>query len=125
MRRSPGYDLDNKRYSDFGKSPVRSGLVNDWRREDRFSNGSKSEDRRSSDGESRSEVRSPDSQRDSDISSPPMVRPVRDILGDNVVPLRISEPPKNDRSRVTDGPILTKVMPSLNSAHFIALKRHV
>uniref|UniRef100_A0A7C9APJ3 Arf-GAP domain-containing protein n=1 Tax=Opuntia streptacantha TaxID=393608 RepID=A0A7C9APJ3_OPUST len=115
VRRSPGYDLDNKRYSDFGKSPVRSGLVNDWRREDRFSNGSKSEDRRSSDGESRSEVRSPDSQRDSDISSPPMVRPVRDILGDNVVPLRISEPPKNDRSRVTDGPILTKRTASSSS----------
>lgn len=113
--RSPGYDQDNKRYSDFGRSPVRSGLVNDWRREDRFSNGKKSEDCRSSDGESRSEVRSPDSQRDSDISSPPMVRPVRDILGNNVVPLRISEPPKNNSSWIADAPTLTKRTASSSS----------
>ncbi|KAL2929320.1 putative ADP-ribosylation factor GTPase-activating protein AGD14 [Bienertia sinuspersici] len=105
-RRSPGYDQDNHRHSDYGRSPVRSGntgIVSNWRREDRFTNGRKSDDRRSSDGESRPEIRSPDSQKDSSVSSLPTVRPVGEILGENVVPLRISEPPKANSVRVADG----------------------
>ncbi|KAL9242379.1 hypothetical protein vseg_016386 [Gypsophila vaccaria] len=98
VRSSPGYNQDNQRHSDYGRSPIRTGIVSDWRREDRFSNGRKPDDCRSSDGELKSEIRSPDSQTDSSISSP-VARPVRDILGENVVPLRISEPPKASSSR--------------------------
>ncbi|KAJ8442386.1 hypothetical protein Cgig2_018642 [Carnegiea gigantea] len=118
VRRSPGYDQDSQRHSDHGRSPVHSGVVNDWRREDRFSNARKSEDRRSSDGESKPEIRSPDNQKDSNVSSPPVVRPVRDILGENVVPLRIGEPPKASSSRAVDGSTFTQVSEaplSLNS----------
>nr|GEW24057.1 probable ADP-ribosylation factor GTPase-activating protein AGD14 isoform X2 [Tanacetum cinerariifolium] len=76
-RRSPGYDQD------FKKSPARTDVVNDWRREDRFGNG-----RRSDDGGSKVEGRSPDRQSNPDMSIPPIVRLVREILGDSVSPLR-------------------------------------
>ncbi|KAL0345305.1 UNVERIFIED_CONTAM: putative ADP-ribosylation factor GTPase-activating protein AGD14 [Sesamum radiatum] len=97
--RSPGYDRQNSEYK---RSPAHGEVVNDWRREDRFGNGRRSEDR-SSDGGSKVEGKSPDSQRDSDISSPPIVRPVRDILGENVSPLRVIEPPKATGGKLADG----------------------
>lgn len=82
--RSPGYDQ---------RSPARAEVINDWRREDRFGNG------RTSDGGSKFESMSPDRQSDLDTSSPPMVRPVREILGDSVSPLRVIEPPKTNGGR--------------------------
>ncbi|XP_057768108.1 probable ADP-ribosylation factor GTPase-activating protein AGD14 [Salvia miltiorrhiza] len=94
--RSPSYDQDNRQSGDFKKSPAKE-VVNDWRREDRFGNG-----RRSDEG-SKLEIRSPDHRKDSDISSPPVVRPVRDILGDNVSPLRVIEPPKATGGKPIDG----------------------
>ncbi|GFP84504.1 probable ADP-ribosylation factor GTPase-activating protein agd14 [Phtheirospermum japonicum] len=100
--KSPAYDQDNRQSSNHKISPARAEVVNDWRREDRFGNGRKSDDR-SSDGGSKREVRSPDSQRDSDMSSPPIVRPVRDILGDTVSSLRVIEPPKATGGRSADG----------------------
>ncbi|KZV27458.1 hypothetical protein F511_02567 [Dorcoceras hygrometricum] len=90
--RSPGYDQDNKQTGDYRRSPLRAEVVNDWRREDRFGNGRRSDDG-NSDGSSKLGDRSPDNQRDSEMSSPPVVRPVRDILGENVTPLRVIEPP--------------------------------
>ncbi|KAL9224032.1 hypothetical protein vseg_000107 [Gypsophila vaccaria] len=115
VRGSPGYVDDNRRHSDYGRSPVRSGIVSDWRREDRFSNGRRSDDRRSTDGELKPEIRSPDNQSDSSIASPPIVRPVRDILGENVVPLRISEPPKANSGRVAEGTVITQRTASSSS----------
>ncbi|GMI97709.1 NSP (nuclear shuttle protein)-interacting GTPase [Hibiscus trionum] len=103
-RRSPGYDQESRQYSDYRKSPARHEIVNDWRREDRFGNGRKPEDRRVSDGDLKLEGRSPERPRDLESSSPPVARPVREILGENVVPLRISEPPKANGSRTIDGP---------------------
>ncbi|KAL3623999.1 hypothetical protein CASFOL_032815 [Castilleja foliolosa] len=100
--KSPAYSQDKRQSSDYKSSPARPEVVNDWRREDRFGNGRRS-DGRSFDGGSNREVRSPDSQRDSDMSSPPIVRPVRDILGDNVSPLRVIEPPKATGGRSADG----------------------
>lgn len=97
-RRSPGYDQD------FRKSPARTDIVNDWRREDRFGNGRRSDDG----GSSKVGGRSPDSQRDPDMSSPPVVRPVRDILGESVSPLRVIEPPRANGSRPTDGSLQTQ-----------------
>ncbi|KAJ9688491.1 hypothetical protein PVL29_014249 [Vitis rotundifolia] len=96
-RRSPGSDLENRQHGDYRRSPVRPEIVNDWRREDRFGNG------RKSDRDTNLEGRSPDHQKDLDASSPPMVRPVREILGDNVSPLRVIEPPKANGGRVADG----------------------
>ncbi|XP_042065751.1 probable ADP-ribosylation factor GTPase-activating protein AGD14 [Salvia splendens] len=94
--RSPSYNQDNQRSGDFRKSPTRE-VVNDWRREDRFGNGRMSEEG------SKLEIRSPDHQKDSDISCPPVVRPVRDILGDNVSPLRVIEPLKATGGKSNDG----------------------
>ncbi|KAL0427077.1 UNVERIFIED_CONTAM: putative ADP-ribosylation factor GTPase-activating protein AGD14 [Sesamum latifolium] len=100
--RSPPYEDTFERHHSDRRSPV-----NDWRREDRFGNGRRSEDR-GSDGGSKVEGKSPDSQRDSDISSPPIVRPVRDILGENVSPLRVIEPPKATGGKLADGSAQTQ-----------------
>ncbi|KAI3754264.1 hypothetical protein L1987_54044 [Smallanthus sonchifolius] len=108
-RHSPGYDPD------FRKSPARPDIVNDWRREDRFGNGKKSDDGKISDGGFKVEGRSPDRQSDTDISSPPIVRPVRDILGENVSPLRVIEPPKANGSRAADGSFQTQRTTSSSS----------
>ncbi|XP_031379441.1 probable ADP-ribosylation factor GTPase-activating protein AGD14 isoform X2 [Punica granatum] len=96
--RSPAYDQESRQYNDYKKSPGRPEVINDWRREDRFGNGRKFDDRRISDGESRVGG-SPERPKDLDTSSPPVVRPVREILGENVVPLRIAEPPKANGTR--------------------------
>ncbi|XP_008458192.2 probable ADP-ribosylation factor GTPase-activating protein AGD14 [Cucumis melo] len=105
-RRSPGSDHENRQFGDFRKSPARSEVVNDWRREDRFGNGKRVEDGRLSDGDSKIGGRSPDRPNDLDVSSPPMVRPVRDILGENVSPLRVIEPPKSSgTTKVADGSV--------------------
>lgn len=102
-RRSPGSDLENRPFSDYRKSPARPEIVNDWRREDRFGNG------RKSDRDPSLEGRSPDHPKDVEASSPPIVRPVREILGDNVSPLRVIEPPKANGGRITDGFAPTQV----------------
>ncbi|XP_038698552.1 probable ADP-ribosylation factor GTPase-activating protein AGD14 isoform X2 [Tripterygium wilfordii] len=100
-RRSPGYE-ESRQYNDYRRSPARPEVVNDWRREDRFGNGRKLEDYRTSDGDPKLGGRSPERPRDFETSSPPVVRPVREILGENVVPLRISEPPKPNLGKAAD-----------------------
>lgn len=107
-RRSPGYDQESRQYGDYRRSPVRQEVVNDWRRDDRFGNGRRYEDRRISDGDPKQESRSPEPPKDVDSSSPPMVRPVREILGENAIPLRIIEPPKPS-GRAVDSSAQTQV----------------
>lgn len=103
--RSPGYDQ---------RSPAHAEVINDWRREDRFGNGRRSDDGRTSDA--KFESMSPDRQSDLDTSSPPMVRPVREILGDSVSPLRVIEPPKTNGGRsAADGSIQTQRTASSSS----------
>ncbi|KAL3839861.1 hypothetical protein ACJIZ3_024452 [Penstemon smallii] len=107
--RSPGYDQEISQNGDYKRSEV----VNDWRREDRFGNGRRSEGGSSDGGGSKVEGRSPD--RDSDMSSPPMVRPVREILGDSVSPLRVIEPPKATRVKSMDSSTHTQRTASSSS----------
>ncbi|KAK3041639.1 hypothetical protein RJ639_001449 [Escallonia herrerae] len=107
-RRSPGYDQESRQYTDYRRSPARTEIVNDWRRDDRFGNGRRSDDSKTSDGGSKLEGKSPDHQRDLNMSSPPLVRPVREILGENVSPLRIIEPPKGFGGRSADGSVRTQ-----------------
>lgn len=84
--------------------------MNDWRREDRFGNGKRVEDGRLSDGDSKTGGRSPEQPNDLDASSPPMIRPVRDILGENISPLRVIEPPKGSGSiKVADSSVHKQV----------------
>ncbi|XP_043703700.1 probable ADP-ribosylation factor GTPase-activating protein AGD14 isoform X2 [Telopea speciosissima] len=101
-RRSPGYDQQSQRHGNYRRTPARFEVVDDRFRDDRFPNGKRSEDHRSSDGESRLEGKSPNRQKDLDVSSPPMVRPVRDILGEDVPPLRVGEPLKENGKNVVD-----------------------
>ncbi|CAJ2676188.1 unnamed protein product [Trifolium pratense] len=113
--RSPGYDQE-RNYADHKRSPGRPTIINDWRREDRFGGGQKFEDRRISDGGNKMESQSPERAKDLDSSSPPpVVRPVREILGENVVPLRISEPPKANSGQAANGPALTQRTASSSS----------
>ncbi|KAI9119413.1 hypothetical protein K1719_010088 [Acacia pycnantha] len=63
----------------------------------------------------RLEGQSPERAKDFDSSSSPVIRPVRDILGENVVPLRISEPPKTNSGKPADGSALTQRTASSSS----------
>nr|KYP49304.1 putative ADP-ribosylation factor GTPase-activating protein AGD14 [Cajanus cajan] len=103
--RSPGYDQESRQYGDYRRSPGRPPIINDWRREDR----------RISDGDYKVESQSPERAKDVGSSSPPVVRPVREILGENVVPLRISEPPKSNSGRPADSSALTQRTASSSS----------
>ncbi|XP_043698661.1 flocculation protein FLO11-like isoform X2 [Telopea speciosissima] len=114
-RRSPGYDQQSQMHGEYRRSPARFEVVDDRFRDDKFPNGRRSEDRRFSDGESRPEGKSPSHQKDLDASSPPMVRPVRDILGEDVPPLRVGEPPKENGKKVVDGSAHTQRTASSSS----------
>ncbi|XP_074273842.1 uncharacterized protein LOC141597324 isoform X2 [Silene latifolia] len=105
VRRSTASDKDNQRYSEYGRNPVTPVIVSNWRREDRFSNGKKSDDRPSPEGEIKPEIKSPDSQNDSSNSSLPAVQPVGDLLGENVMPLQVSEPPSANSSGIAEGAV--------------------
>ncbi|KAJ0234770.1 hypothetical protein HA466_0271350 [Hirschfeldia incana] len=86
---SPGFDQANR------KSPSRPEVINDWRREDRFGGKKKTEEESS---------HSPEQVKDSagSASPPPVARPVREILGDSFIPLRVVEPPKPQVNQNTD-----------------------
>ncbi|XP_042486073.1 mucin-17-like isoform X2 [Macadamia integrifolia] len=101
-KRSPGYDQQSQRHGEYRRSPARFEVVDDRFRDDRLPSR-RSEDHRLSDGEFRLEGKSPNHQKDLDASSPPMVRPVRDILGEDVPPLRVGDPPKENVKKVVDG----------------------
>ncbi|GFY98272.1 NSP (nuclear shuttle protein)-interacting GTPase [Actinidia rufa] len=53
-------------YGDYRRSPARAEIVNDWRREDRFGSGKRSDDGRISDASSQLEGKSPNRQKDLD-----------------------------------------------------------
>ncbi|XP_024005207.1 probable ADP-ribosylation factor GTPase-activating protein AGD14 isoform X2 [Eutrema salsugineum] len=97
--RSPGFEPGNK------KSPSRPEILNDWRREDRFGGRKKPEE----------ESHSPEQVKDMGSASPPVLRPVREILGDSVIPLRVIEPPKPQVNRNNDASALAKPAASLSS----------
>ncbi|XP_057417338.1 probable ADP-ribosylation factor GTPase-activating protein AGD14 isoform X2 [Lotus japonicus] len=112
--RSPGYDQENRQY-DYKRSPGRPPVINDWRREDRFRDGRKFENHRLSDGDNKVESQSPEQAQEQDSSSPPVGRPVRDILGDNVVAPRISGPPKTNNGQAANGSALSQRTASSSS----------
>ncbi|KAE9607544.1 hypothetical protein Lal_00026757 [Lupinus albus] len=113
--RSPGYDQESRQYGDFRRSAGPPPVVNDWRREDRFRDERKFEDHIISDGDIKMDSQSLERAKDLGSSSLPVVRPVRDILGENVVPLRISEPPKTNIGKAVNGSLLTQRTASSSS----------
>ncbi|CAL0323976.1 unnamed protein product [Lupinus luteus] len=98
--RSPGYDQEGRQYGDYKRGSGYPPVVNDWRHEDRRIS---------------EESQSPERTNDLDSSSSPVVRPVRDILGENISPLRISEPPKPDSGVAAYGSALTQRTASSSS----------
>ncbi|XXG56078.1 hypothetical protein AAC387_Pa03g3587 [Persea americana] len=115
-RRSPGYDQEIRRYGDYRRSPGRFEAVDDRHRDDRFGNGNpnrRAEEQRSADVASKPDGRSPDHQKN--ISSPPVVRPVREILGEDVPPLRVGDPPKANGGKAADVPARTQRTASSSS----------
>ncbi|KAK1312659.1 putative ADP-ribosylation factor GTPase-activating protein AGD14 [Acorus calamus] len=120
-RRSPGYgDRRSPGYapSDYRRSPGYFEVVDDRVKDDRVRNlnqNRKIEDHKFPDEVRRPEGRSPNHQKDLDMSIPPVVRPVRDILGDSVPPLRIGEPPKANVTRVADTSAQTQRVASSSS----------
>ncbi|KAJ6834898.1 putative ADP-ribosylation factor GTPase-activating protein AGD14 [Iris pallida] len=91
--RSPGYNQgDGKR------NPRHFEVVDNRQREDRFGSGTQNwrfEDRRLPDVV-KPEASSPNRQKDFSISSPPTVRPVKDILGEDMPQLRVGGLPKSN-----------------------------
>ncbi|KAI3802928.1 hypothetical protein L1987_31075 [Smallanthus sonchifolius] len=73
-----------------------------------FRDGKNSEDGKLSNGGFKVEGKSLDHQIDSDISSPPIIRPVREILGEKASPIRVIEPPKRNGSGPSDGTLRTQ-----------------
>ncbi|KAL1220005.1 putative ADP-ribosylation factor GTPase-activating protein AGD14 [Cardamine amara subsp. amara] len=103
--RSPGFEQGSRNVGNNNKkSPSRPEIVNDWRREDRFGGRKTSEEG----------SQSPEQVKDFGSASPPVARPVREILGDSVIPLRVGEPPK-PVNRTTDASALPKSSASLGS----------
>lgn len=97
-RRSPRFSHEHSRSGGFRRNPVRFEVVDDRVRDDRLGGGRRTESNRFSNGESRQISRLPDSQRKVDVSSSPEVRPVSNILGENVSPLHAGELPNtNDK----------------------------
>ncbi|CAI8598368.1 unnamed protein product [Vicia faba] len=96
--RSPGYDQESRQVGNYKRSPGRPPVINDWHREER----------RKSDGDYKTESKSPVQVRNMGSSSPPVGRPVREFLGENVVPLRISGPPKRNNGKAANASTLTQ-----------------
>lgn len=94
--RSPGYDQ-----SDYKKSPRCFEAVDD--RSGKTTPVQRFEDRRFSEPR-KPETGSPNYEREANGSSPPVVRPVREILGDDAPQLRIGEPPKPNVAKQIDPP---------------------
>uniref|UniRef100_A0A5B6ZQF0 Putative ADP-ribosylation factor GTPase-activating protein AGD14 n=1 Tax=Davidia involucrata TaxID=16924 RepID=A0A5B6ZQF0_DAVIN len=102
-RRSPRYKQENVRSGGTRSRPLQFEIVDDRFRDDGFRSGRRSENCRLSNAESRAGSRSPDSQQSRETTSPPVVRPVREILGENVPPLRVGERRKANDERDADG----------------------
>ncbi|KAH1067696.1 hypothetical protein J1N35_032683 [Gossypium stocksii] len=103
-KQSLGYNPENRKYAEYVRSPARPEIMNNWRREDRFGNGKKFEDRKISKGDPKLEGRLPERQKDLESSSPPVVRPIREIMGENVISLRINDPLNTNGGRTGNGP---------------------
>lgn len=90
-KRSPRYAQENSRYGGFKKSPARFEVVDDRFRDDGIRRSRQSDSQRFVHRESRLASRSTDHQRNMEQSSSPVVRSVKDILGESVPPLQVIE----------------------------------
>ncbi|KAK3027024.1 hypothetical protein RJ639_041179 [Escallonia herrerae] len=102
-RRSPRYKQENVRSGSQRNRRARFEIVDDRFRDDGFGSIKRSENHRFSKVESRAGSRSPDPQKIREMISPPVMRPVKDILGENVPALKVGKVSKaNDRKDEND-----------------------
>ncbi|KAK8913747.1 putative ADP-ribosylation factor GTPase-activating protein AGD14 [Platanthera zijinensis] len=95
--RSPGYDQGDH------KSPNRFEMRDEIPRDDKAGNDVQSpKSYKSSTSEELPKPGVSDHQKHVYISSPPMVRPVRDILGSDIPPLRVGELPKTNGGKASN-----------------------
>jgi len=86
-RRSPRYSQENTRCGGFKKSPARFEVVDDRFRDDKIRSVRQTDVHLFSPTESRFGNRSSDIQK----NNAPVVRPLKDILGENLPPLQVVE----------------------------------
>lgn len=114
-RRSPRYGQENSRYGGFKKSPVCFEIVDDRFRDDRTQSEKQSDNRRFSHRESRLGSLSPDRQKNLDRSSSLVVRPTKDILGENSLALEVDERSKATERKDADGSAHNQMIASSGS----------
>ena len=102
-RRSPRYAKENSRYSGLRKTPARFEVVDDRVRDDRFGRSRRSDNLYITNRESKSGSRSPDSQSSRSSSSSLAVRPLKNILGENALPLDVGKIAKVINGKEADG----------------------
>ncbi|KAL5559223.1 hypothetical protein UlMin_035434 [Ulmus minor] len=96
--RSPRFSRENLRHGGYKRSPVCFEIVDNRVRDDRFAS------RRFAQGEFKIKSLEPDSRVNSDRSSSPVVRSIREILGENVPALQIGGVSKYNDRKDADGP---------------------
>ncbi|XP_038695182.1 probable ADP-ribosylation factor GTPase-activating protein AGD14 isoform X2 [Tripterygium wilfordii] len=101
-RRSPRYAPGSSRNGGFKRSPARFEIVDDRFRDDGFGRRRQSDSRRFSNSESRVGNKSPERQNSVDQFTSSVVRPAKDILGENGQPIRAGESSKENNRNGTE-----------------------
>lgn len=118
--RSPGYDQGDYR------SPSRFEMRDEIRRDDKAGNDVQSPKSHNINSDELPKPGLSNHQKGVYISSPPMVRPVREILGTDIPPLRVGELPKVNGGKALNSPSKTEVSNSIkgpNDGSSVELKR--
>ncbi|RAL52942.1 hypothetical protein DM860_007710 [Cuscuta australis] len=116
------YGIDqtrSPRYTQPKSRPARFEIVDDRFREDGSGNVKRYEHYRFTKTESKRQSRSPDSQRASTEPTHPVVCPIKDILGDQVVKLEVGDPPEPKEANVQNNGESTKSSDSVKPINLI------
>uniref|UniRef100_A0A7N0TQ40 Arf-GAP domain-containing protein n=1 Tax=Kalanchoe fedtschenkoi TaxID=63787 RepID=A0A7N0TQ40_KALFE len=101
-RSSPRYARENSRSGGFKRSPIQFEVVDDRFRDDENTRGRKSDPRRTASVEVMARSRSPVPQKIVNRSMSPVIRPVADLLGENVPHLQVGGPSKGNKEKNAD-----------------------
>lgn len=106
---SPRYARENSRSGGFKRSPIRFEVVDDRFRDDGNARGRRSDPRRASSVEVIARSLSPVPQTNVNRSMSPIVRPVADLLGENVPKLQIRNTTKGNKEKGDDASLKNHV----------------
>lgn len=109
-RRSPSCKIENGRSGGRKSRPTaRFEIVDDRFRDDEYGSRRRSDSRRFSNSDSRAASMSPESQKIREKASPPILRPLKDIMGENSPTRRVMDPPKANNGKGADGSAYAQV----------------